>query len=247
MKHDDDLHTLAGAYALDALTGKELHAFTAHLGHCAACAREVGEFEATVARLAAAAGLPAPVSMRQAVLQRIETVPQPPPHARPTAPARLTAVLGRRAGAFAAAACVAVAVAFGGLAAYQYQQAEQARTQARQATRQAQELAAVMAAPDARTVHGRTSTGAATSVTTSALRDQAVFVSSGLPAPPPGHTYQLWFDEDGTKRSAGLVHSDGAVVMQGRPDSARAVGLTVEPAGGSPEPTSNPLLRLPLA
>ncbi|MDX3540596.1 anti-sigma factor, partial [Streptomyces sp. MB09-01] len=159
---------------------------------------------------------------------------------------RPTAVLRRRAGAFVAAACVAVAAAFGGLAAYQYQQAEQARTQARQATRQAQELAAVMAAPDARTVHGRTSTGATTSVTTSALRDQAVFVSSGLPAPPAGKTYQLWFDDHGTKRSAGLVQADGAVVMQGRPDSARAVGLTLEPVGGSPEPTTSPLLRLTL-
>ncbi|MFJ6761020.1 anti-sigma factor domain-containing protein [Streptomyces sp. NPDC091273] len=246
MKHGEHLHTLTGAYALDALAGEELQAFTAHLGHCAACAREVGEFEATVAQLAAAAGLSAPAPMRQAVLHRIETVPQLPPHTRPAAPARLTALLRRRAGAFAAAACVAAAAAFGGLAAYQYQQAEQARTQARQATRQAQELTAVLAAPDARTVHGRTTTGASTSVTTSALRDQAVFVSSGLPAPPAGKTYQLWFDDQGTKRSAGLVHSDGAVVMQGRPDSARAVGLTLEPAGGSPEPTTSPLLRLPL-
>ncbi|MDX3540587.1 anti-sigma factor, partial [Streptomyces sp. MB09-01] len=85
MTHDEHLHTLTGAYALDALTGKELHAFTAHLGHCTACAQEAGEFEATAARLAAAACLPAPAPMRQAVLHRIETVPQLPPHALPTA------------------------------------------------------------------------------------------------------------------------------------------------------------------
>ncbi|MEU9165971.1 anti-sigma factor [Streptomyces sp. NPDC048424] len=246
MTHDEHLHTLTGAYALDALTGKELHAFTTHLEQCDACAQEVGEFAATAARLAAATALPAPAPMRQTVLHRIETVPQLPPRARPTTPARLATLLRRRAGVLVVAACLAAAAAFASLAAHQYQQAEQARTQAQQSTRQAQELAAVMTAPDARTVHGRTTTGAGTSVTTSALRDQAVFVSSGLPAPPAGKTYQLWFDDHGTKRSAGLIHGDGAVLMQGSPDNARFVGLTLEPAGGSRTPTTSPLIRLTL-
>lgn len=83
MKHDEDLHTLTGAYVLDALTGEELEAFAAHLGHCPACTQEVAEFRATAARLAAAAALPAPAPMRQAVAHRIETVRQLPPRTQP--------------------------------------------------------------------------------------------------------------------------------------------------------------------
>ncbi|CAM5563546.1 zf-HC2 domain-containing protein [Streptomyces avidinii] len=37
MKHDEHLHTLTGAYALDALTGEEQRAFAAHLRRCEAC------------------------------------------------------------------------------------------------------------------------------------------------------------------------------------------------------------------
>ncbi|MFE2326841.1 anti-sigma factor domain-containing protein [Streptomyces sp. NPDC059385] len=246
MKHDEHLHTLTGAYALDALTGEEYEAFTAHLGHCAACAQEVAEFAETTARLAAAAALPAPAAMRQAVLHGIESVRQLPPRTRPAVPVRLTAGLTRRAGPFVIAASIAAAAAFGGLAAWQHQQTEQARTQVRHTNERAQELAAVMAAADARTVHGRTASGATTTVITSALRDKAVFVSSGLPALPAGKTYQLWFDDHGTMRPAGLLSGDGATLMQGHPKDARAVGLTLEPAGGSPQPTSSPLLLLTL-
>ncbi|MER6316189.1 anti-sigma factor [Streptomyces sp. NPDC001581] len=246
MTHDEHLHTLTGAYALDALTGKELHTFTTHLAQCEACAQETREFTATAALLAAATALPAPAPMRQAVLQAIETLPQLPPHIPPTPPARLTATLRRKAGAFAVAACVAATAVFASLAAYQHQQAEQARTQARQSTRQAQQLAAVITAPDARTVHGHTTTGADTAVTTSAQHNQAVFTSSGLPTPPTGKTYQLWFDDHGTKHPAGLVHHDGALLMQGNPHNAHSVGLTLEPTGGSPQPTTTPLIHLTL-
>ncbi|MFB7054385.1 anti-sigma factor domain-containing protein [Streptomyces vinaceus] len=246
MKHDEHLHTLTGAYALHALTGEELHAFAAHLRRCDACSEEVRGFEATAARLAAAASLPAPAPMRQAVLRHIDTVRQAPPHIQPPAAARLTAVLTQKAGLFVIAASIAAVAAFGGLAAWQHQQAEQARTQAQNTTQQAQNLAAVLAAPDARTVHGRTTTGAATTVITSAVRDQAVFVSSGLPTPPAGKTYQLWFDDHGSMRPAGLLPRDGATLLHGDPAQARAVGLTLEPSGGSLQPTTTPLLLLNL-
>ncbi|GGZ35386.1 anti-sigma factor [Streptomyces avidinii] len=246
MKHDEHLHTLTGAYALDALTGEEQRAFAAHLRRCEACLGEVGEFEATAARLAAAVSLPAPAPMRRAVLTRIDTVRQAPPRTRPPAPALLTTALTRRAGPFVIAASIAAAATFGGLAVRQHQQAEQARTQAQHSARQAQDLAAVLAASDARAVHGRTTTGAATTVVTSALREEAAFVSSGLPAPPADRTYQLWFDDQGTMRPAGLLPGDGATLMEGGPGTARAVGLTLEPSGGSLRPTTTPLLLLPL-
>ncbi|MGW1771237.1 anti-sigma factor [Streptomyces sp. NPDC002104] len=247
MRHETDLHTLTGAYALDALTGEELRTFTAHLGHCESCRQEVREFQAAAARLASPAPLPVPASTRQEVLRRIEGVRQLPPLTRSVAPPRRTAFLGRRAAAFAMAASITAVAGFGGLALQQHQETERARAQAQSAGRQVQALAAVITSPDARTVHGRTSTGAAASVVTSARLNQAAFLTAGLPAAPAGRTYQLWFDDHGTMRPAGFLPGDGAVLMQGDPGQALAVGLTLEPAGGSARPTTSPLILLTLA
>jgi anti-sigma factor RsiW len=53
-------HTLAGAYALDALTQADRARFERHLARCEQCAREVsGLAEATAALAAAAAAEPA--------------------------------------------------------------------------------------------------------------------------------------------------------------------------------------------
>ncbi|MFE7778211.1 anti-sigma factor domain-containing protein [Streptomyces sp. NPDC057445] len=55
---------------------------------------------------------------------------------------------------------------------------------------------------------------------------------------------QLWSDDRGTMRPAGLLQRDGAVLMQGDPARAGAVALALEPAGGAPRPTTDPLLFL---
>ncbi len=246
MKRDEHLHALTGAYALDALTGDELHTFAAHLEHCQSCAREALEFKATSARLAAAVSLTVPVELRQEVLNRLETVRQAPPRTDPTVANRFTTASRRRAGAFVVAASVAAAAAFGGVAAWQRQQTEQQWARVEQASGQAADLAAIVSAPDARTARGRTGTGAITMVITSAVLNQAVFVSHGLPTPPRGTVYQLWFDDHGTMRSAGLVRNDGATVMDGTPVGARSVGLTLEPVGGSRQPTTGRLILLAL-
>ncbi|MYT24462.1 anti-sigma factor, partial [Streptomyces sp. SID7760] len=44
----------------------------------------------------------------------------------------------------------------------------------------------------------------------------------------------------------GLIDHDGTVILTGNPDAAGAVGLTLEPAGGSAEPTTDPLLLMAL-
>ncbi|CAM5666082.1 hypothetical protein SAVIM338S_06903 [Streptomyces avidinii] len=248
-RHDEDLHGLTGAYALDTLTGEERRAFAVHLEGCADCAREVAGFAATTARLAAAASAPVPPDMKLVVMRGIDGVRQLPPHTRsdragrPDRPAGLFSFLPRRAGPFVVAASIAAAAAFGGIAVWQHQEA---RTQAQHAEARVREVTSVLAAADARTVHGRTSTGATTSVVTSPQLNKSVFVAAGLPPAPAGKTYQLWFDDHGTMRPAGLIRQDGARLMQGDPSQALAVGLTLEPEGGSPQPTSSPLILLSL-
>ena len=67
-----------------------------------------------------------------------------------------------------------------------------------------------------------------------------------------GKTYQLWFvGADEIARSAGLLtpgeDGRGSMVLDGDPNAAAAVGLTLEPAGGSTRPTTDPLVVLALA
>ncbi|EOD68417.1 zf-HC2 domain-containing protein, partial [Amycolatopsis vancoresmycina] len=58
-----ELHTLTGAYALDAVSDVERAEFERHLGACAACRQEVAELRATGARLGVAASADPPPSL----------------------------------------------------------------------------------------------------------------------------------------------------------------------------------------
>ncbi|MEU9401457.1 anti-sigma factor [Streptomyces sp. SID4985] len=244
-----DPHLLTGAYALHALPDEERAAFERHVSGCASCAQEVAEFTATAARLASASAAPVRDGMRREVLHRVTTVRQVPPATAPLDEVRRRLPSGRGPARWALAACLAAAVGFGGTAVWQYERAQDARQRAVLAERQADEVAGVLGAPDARTRSARVAGGTGTLVV-SAGRDRAVFMASDMPAPPKGKVYQLWFADGDRMRPAGLLNAGRAaqtVLMRGRVDGASAVGVTVEPAGGSPRPTSTPvgLLTMP--
>ncbi|MFE5773321.1 anti-sigma factor [Streptomyces sp. NPDC056485] len=245
--HATDAHTLAAAYALGALDDGERQAFDAHLQGCEACRHEAAEFEATAARLAAAVSQTPPVLAKAQVMAAIDGVRQLPPRVPAPAAAApaLADIVRRRMVPLALAASVA-AIALGGVAVWQVQNGQDLKQQARQAQQQLDTVAAVLAAPDARTVHGKAANGALTTVVASDRQNKAVFTAANLPAPGAGKTYQLWLDQDGTMRPAGLIDHDGTVILSGNPAAAGAVGLTIEPAGGSPQPTTDPLLLMTL-
>ncbi|MEU6935033.1 anti-sigma factor [Streptomyces sp. 2RAF24] len=244
--HATDAHTLVAAYALGALEDAERKDFDAHLQTCEACRQEAAEFQATAARLAAAVAQPPPPAAKAQVMAAIDGVRQLPPRvpAASAAPA-LGGILRRRAVPLALAAGVAAA-ALGGVAVWQTQNGQDLEQRARQAQQQLDAVSAVLAAPDAQTVHGKSANGALTTVVTSDQQNKAVFTAANLPAPGPGKTYQLWLDHDGTMLPAGLIDRDGAVILTGDPADAGAVGLTLEPDGGSPQPTTDPLLLMAL-
>ncbi|MEU2548494.1 anti-sigma factor [Streptomyces roseolus] len=245
--HATDIHALAGAYALDALGAEESDAFVRHLEQCEACRREVAEFHATTARLAGATAKEPPAALKQRTLDAVDGVRQLPP--RLTAPPTATSLgdrLRRKVLPLGLAAGLVAAASFAGLAVWQHQEARQARQQTQQAQQNLDALSGVLAAPDARTIHGKATNGALTTVVTSARQNKAVFTATGLPAPAPGQTYQLWLQHDDTMRPAGFVHQDGTVLVDGDPADATALGLTLEPSEGSPQPTTVPLLLMNL-
>ncbi|WP_448315355.1 anti-sigma factor [Streptomyces sp. CO7] len=241
-----DPHALTGAYALDALHDDERTAFERHLADCGTCAQEVAEFTATAGRLALAATVRPQPALREQVLRRITTVRQVPPDAAPPQRPRTGVLRGQGLARWALAACVAAATAFGGAAVWQYERAQDAQGRAALAERRAEEVAAVLAAPDAASRSAKVAGGVGTLVV-SAEQDRAVFVASRMAAPPPGKVYQLWFADGAEMRSAGLMdpgRDSQTMLMRGAVDDASGVGITVEPAGGSERPTSEPVALL---
>ncbi|MER6995914.1 anti-sigma factor [Streptomyces sp. NPDC000410] len=244
---DAELHTLTGAYALHALGERERARFERHLEACPACAQEVRELGATAVRLGLAATETPPPAMKAHVLARVATVRQEPPRIGAPPARRVRPGARRSLLRFALAACLTASAGLGGIALWQLRAADEARDTARQAQRRTEELAQVLTAPDVRTSSAALGDGGASgTVAVSRERDRAVFLASGLPEPGVGKVYQLWFADGGTMRPAGLLDPSGgaALLMDGPVGRATGMGVTVEPAGGSPAPTSEPLAVL---
>jgi anti-sigma-K factor RskA len=129
---------------------------------------------------------------------------------------------------------------------WQHDQAEQARTQAQRVEQRVADISAVLSAPDARTTTARLNGGASGTVVVSRHRNQAVFVAAGMDRPPSGKVYQLWLNDHGTMRPAGLMDPDrrSEALLRGDVAAASGLGITVEPAGGSQQPTSAPIAQL---
>ncbi|MGW4562089.1 anti-sigma factor [Streptomyces sp. NPDC004561] len=242
-----DLHRMTGAYALHALPDEERAVFERHLAACEPCAEETAELSATAARLGLAVSVTPPAAMRERVLHRITAVRQQSPGALAAVRPGRTGPRGRPVHRWALAACLAAAAALGGTTLWQHQRAEDALRQAHRAQQGTEGIAAVLAAPDARTRAAALGGGATGTIVVSRSEDKAVFVVSGMARPPGGKVYQLWFDDAGTMRSAGLMdpgRTDQAVLLRGAVGGASGMGVTVEPAGGSERPTSAPLALL---
>ncbi|MET7861137.1 anti-sigma factor [Streptomyces sp. NPDC005318] len=242
-----DLHTLTGAYALHALPDAERGEFERHLRDCEACAVEVRELSETATRLGLAVSAAPPRELRDRVLREITTVRQQPPSDGLRARSAGSAQRAGRWPKFALAAALAAAAGFGGVAVWQNQVARDAQQEAYRAQQESEQVAQVLAAPDAKGKSSVLKGGAKGTVVVSQSENRAVFVASGMEPPPSGTVYQLWFDDHGTMRSAGLMNraaTSSTVLLDGPVDGASAIGITVEPAGGSAQPTSAPLALL---
>jgi anti-sigma-K factor RskA len=237
------MHSLTGVYAVDAMTDIERRVFEDHLPACGVCTVEVREFHETAARLAEAVAEPPPGQVKARLLASIDQVRQVPPLIPPE-PVQSERWRWARPVLAAAAGLLLVAVAGLGVFTARLQD----RVEEMEAVRD--QVATVLAAPDVRTVNERLPSGGSATVVASADRGEALFVVSGLPPAPDGRTYQLWLIGADGARSTGLfdVGADGEVIraLSGDIRGSKALGVTVEPAGGSPRPTTDVLVQLSL-
>ena len=172
------------------------------------------------------------------------------PDAAGTDPGQAAAARGRRRipvrrlAALAGAALVAVAVV---LAMAMYG----AQRRLDQAQRRIDAVARVLGAADAAMLTARITTGGSATVVMSHAERELVFTAAGLRALPAAERYELWLKGPSGMKAVGLLPGEragmsGPVVISGLSARER-IGMTVEPAGGSPQPTSPPVLMLSLS
>jgi anti-sigma-K factor RskA len=255
-KWQPEPHTLAGAYAMDALEGQDRVRFERHLERCEECTREVAGLREATARLAAAAAAQPPAALRERLLAETARTRQLPPVTRPAAagsvrrpapgrargPLRSRLRVPRLAVALAAAALLAAAAVWAGGAVF--------RPAPGVPPPGSHDIAMVLTAPDLTVLSGQVRTGGTGTVMMSHRERMLVFAATGLRALPGSQCYELWLVERGLDRRAALLPMpsrgmSGPVVASGLRPGDR-LGLSVEPAAGSARPTSPMILELVL-
>lgn len=242
-----DLHSLSGAYALDALDSPaERERFARHLSRCPSCAAEVRGFREVATAMAFAVTAEAPAALRPQVLAAAARTRQLPPevssHARPPRTRSTLPWIPWLSGAVALAS-IAIAVFFGLAQSHTQDELNQARAEN-------QALNVVLSAPHVQVLSQVATSGGTAIVVLAAERHALAVVTTGLPALPSGKVYQLWLIGTKKTESAGLLPpaKDGqtpAVLATGVV-KGDTLGLTVEPAPGSAQPTTKPIVALPL-
>ncbi|WP_055533979.1 anti-sigma factor [Streptomyces graminilatus] len=266
----EDLHSLAAPYALDALDPDERRRFEKHLSGCDACTAEVRLLSEDAVRLAWSTAAPPPFAMRDRVMSAVRATPQESPGNSPAyAPGRAAEAPRRKShqlpahvwgteppprtrraprmrpifaplATLTAAAALVVAALFG----VQYTQTQDKLDTAQA---EAREIADVLSAPDARATADRDARGQGITAIASASEGRAVVTLSGYGQLPSDRVHQLWLMRpDVQPRSLGLFKGDTPLVVTGLDKSSTSLAVTVEPDGGSEQPTSAPVVQLAL-
>lgn len=239
----DESRDLLAAYALDAVDDLDRRLVERLLAADPEARRELDEHRAVVAAFTVDSAPPA--ALRERVLGSIASVPQVAETRRSAEAAGTSG--GARPGAarrprrrwavVAVAAAAVVAVAVPTTLAIQARQ-EQARLQT-----QADAVASMLADPTAEIVRGEMVGGGDASALVSG--DRVLFSVTDLPQAGSAEDYQLWLVEGEEMVSAGVFDArDGSAALLVDAAGSAGVAVTLEPAGGSPQPTSDPLVVL---
>jgi anti-sigma-K factor RskA len=249
--HGREPHTLAGAYAMDAISALDRERFERHLAGCEECAQEIASLREATARLATATAVAPPSGLKEKVMATAALTRQQPPPVSPaeaeTSPRasavrpwfRALARPRRLAMTAAAVAVLAVALVFG-------ISNGSMRDQLNAAQDRSQQIAAVLTARDATMMTGAVRGGGTVSIVMSHSRHALVFTAADLHALPASRGYELWLigpagDRPVTMLPSGGHHMAGPVIASGL-QAGDHLALTAEPAGGTARPTTAMML-----
>lgn len=251
-------------YALGALDGEDLQTFEAHVRSCVHCQQQLAVARAQVALLGMTVDpIVPPASLKANLLQKAREVHPTGMKQTTTTSATSAAPRRRHWGLRFSLAFAAAAIILGFITAWlwkQNQMHEQVignmQAELQQAQQQTQKdnltmhaMAQVVGAPDTIQVtllQQPSGPPGQAHVLYNARTGTLVYSGEVSPA-PGGKSYQLWLvPANGAPVSAGLVganQQNGAIVVQLQQGiSPKAFAVTVEPQGGSPQPTGPKVL-----
>jgi len=217
-----ELHHLASAYALDALGPDERRAFEAHYPNCEICTTDVADHREVAGQLAHATAEEPPARLRTDVLDQIAGTRQVSPvEPRPLRTRPRWLPLAAAAVLLLAVGALVVAVNRG-------------------STGNEDEIAQLVAAPDAELLTLDTEQTGSLTVVWSEQTGRVAVVGAEVAAVRSDQRYALWLLDDDGAQPAGLFTPDDdgqvrTVTDLGGPP--RGWGVTIEPEGGSPQPT----------
>jgi anti-sigma-K factor RskA len=247
-----DLIDSAAAYALGALDGGERQAFEAHLPGCPECQAEVDAYNEVTGLLAHAAPGAAPpnaAALRARIVSQANGV-------RPIGTARRVKRPLILPVWIAAAACLLLAIGLGAM--YRSERGRVAQLQADLASART-DLAvrdstlAAFLGPEVHVVSlAQPQEKPSARVYWNHTRNVFIVTAFALPRAPQGKTYQMWamragkaplsmgtFNTDANGRATVVVSVDQTITDGGFIDDC---AVTLEPEGGSPQPTEAPRL-----
>ncbi len=207
----------AAAYVLGALTPTETEAFRRHVAECAACREEVAAFEQITSALPdAGAHQEVPRDLRRRVMREVRATPRAatvaPPRIRATRSWRPLMAWGGALAVVLVAVIVAVALNSGGSSGTRV-------------------IRASVGSAELRVAGGH-----------------ADLIVHRLPAPAVGRIYEMWVQRGsaqpvptGTLFST-TTRGSASVGVPGGVHGVSAVLVTQEPAGGTPAPTTAPVI-----
>jgi anti-sigma-K factor RskA len=235
---DEHVFDSLPAYAIGSLDIDEVRRVEEHLSSCWICRDESNSFRTVADQLSFAAPLAAPSpDLKERLMQRVHTTrPAQPIQAQPTKRPwleRLLPVWGL------ASLCLLVGLVGSNLFLWQRLSQLQVGTTS----------LGMRAVPLSAPVTGSTATGF---VLISADGEDGALIVDGLPPLEEGQEYQLWLIRDGQRTSGAVFSTDENSYGGTRIRAPRslldysAVGITIEPEGGSPQPTGTQVLGGPL-
>ncbi len=233
---DDELRELLALAALNALDPDEQRSVDTAIAGRPDLQSELDELRNAAAQLAESEAATPPAGLKASILAEIAVTRQSATGGATEPPrSRAKAVSMRRSWIAGVAAAVAV-VALIGVAVWSASDSS---------PEVAEQIEAVLELPDveALELHGDVD---GVRILHSPSSTAAVLVDDGMPDPGDDRAYQLWFSRDGIVTPANVFRpdSDGhvEVLLEDFQPVGAVITVTLEPAGGSDQPTGPPIV-----
>jgi anti-sigma-K factor RskA len=269
----NEQENMTGAWALNALDAEERALVEEHLAQDAVAADEARSFEETAAELARGLEPVAPrPELKSALMARIAQTSQLPSlpaeegaddaagppvdeeHEATVVPLDRYRASVRRTRWLAVAAATLMVTTVAGLGLWGTERAAQqeaedtiAALQAQQATsdQEREAVSTILASGDVGHLSVAAEGQGTLNLLYSAEQGSMVVQTAGLPELPSDSTYQLWLIEPGADPADAGVVTDpgGSTVVTEAMAPGTTLALTIEPAGGSEQPTMTPIAQ----